>query len=65
MKTRENERKMEDQKVEPTSLQKFCKKFDGTGDLYDHVAQYRQLIFAEGVDDMHTMVQGFGLTMER
>ena len=40
------------------------KKFDGTGDPYDHIAQYKQLIFAEGVSDMHTMVQGLGLTME-
>ena len=50
--------------MRPTSLQKFSKRFDGSGDPYDHVAQYRQLIFAEGVTDIHTMVQGFGLTME-
>ena len=50
-------------KMTPTMLQKFSKKFDGTGDPYDHVAQFRQLVFAEGVTDMHTMVQGFGLTM--
>ena len=56
--------KRDDKKVRPTSLQKFCKKIDGTGDPYDHIVQYRQLIFAEGVSDMHTMVQGFGLTME-
>ena len=30
----------------PSTLQKFCKKFDGSGDLYDHIAQYRQLLFA-------------------
>ena len=29
-----------------------------------HVAYYKQLIFAEGVSDVHTMVQGFCLTME-
>ena len=49
--------------LRPTYLQKFSKKFDGTGDPYDHVAQFRQLIFAEGVKDVHTMVQGFGLTL--
>ena len=48
----------------PTSLQKFGKRFNGSGDPYDHAAQYRQLIFVEGVTDVHTMVQGFGLTME-
>ena len=28
------------------------------------MAQYRQLLYAEGVTDVHTMVQGFGLTIE-
>ena len=27
------------------------------------MAQFRQLVFAEGITDVHTMVQGFGLTM--
>lgn len=47
-------------KMTPTMFQKFCKKFDGTGDLYDHVAHFGQLVFAEEVTDVHTMVQGFG-----
>jgi hypothetical protein len=42
--------------IRPTSLQKFCKRFNGSGDPYDHVAQYRQLLYAEGVTDVHTMV---------
>ena len=54
----------DDRRMRPTSLQKFSKRFDGSGDPHDHVAQYRQLVFAEGVTDIHTMVQGFGLTME-
>ena len=54
----------DDKRMRPTSLQKFSKSFNGYGDPYDHVAQYRQLIFAEGVADVHSMVQGFGLTME-
>ena len=49
--------------MRPTVLQKFCMKFDDIDDPYDHVAQFRQLIFAEGITDVHTMVQGFGLTM--
>ena len=27
--------------LRPSTLQKFCKKFPGIGDSYDHVAQYR------------------------
>ena len=46
-----------------TVLQKFSKKFDGTGDPYEHVAQFNQLVYAEGVTDVHTKVQGFGLTL--
>ena len=33
-------------------------------DPYDHVAQYKKLLFAKGIIDVHTMVQAFGLTME-
>ena len=50
--------------LRPSTLQKFCRNFDGTRDPYDHVAQYRQLFFAKGIRDVHTMVQAFGLTME-
>ena len=50
--------------LRPSTPQKFCKKFDGTGDPYDHVAQYRQLLFAKGITNVHTMVQAFGLTIE-
>lgn len=47
-----------------SSLQKFCKNFDGSKDCYDHVAQHRHLVFAKGVENVHTVVQGFGLTMK-
>ena len=47
--TRGKKDKTRDKKLRPTYLQKFSKKFDGTGDPYDHVAQFRQLVFAEGV----------------
>ena len=50
--------------VRPTTLQKFCKKFNGSVDPYDHVAQYKQLLFAEVGTDVQTMKQVFGLTME-
>ena len=50
--------------IRPSTLQDFCKKFDGSGDPYDHIAQYRQLLFATGIINVHTMVQTFGLTIE-
>lgn len=49
--------------IRPTTLQKFCKKFDGTGEPYEHVALFNQHIYAEGVTDVHTKVHGFGLTL--
>ena len=45
-------------------MQKLCKAFVGNGDPYDHVARFRQVLYAEEVDDVHTMVQGFGLTLK-
>ena len=57
-------RRAEIKKVRPSQLQKLCKAFDGSGDPYDHVARFRQVLYAEDVEDMHTMVQGFGLTLE-
>lgn len=49
--------------IRPMTLQKFCKKFDRTGDPYEHVALFNQLIYMEGVTDKHTKVQRFGLTL--
>ena len=57
-------RRYDQKKVRPSQLQKLCKAFDGNGDPYDHVARFRQVLYAEEVDDGHTMVQGFGLTLE-
>ena len=57
-------RRAENKKVRPSQLQKLCKAFDGSGDPYDHVARFRQVLYAEEVEEMHTMVQGFGLTLE-
>ena len=51
-------------KVRPSALQKIVKKYDGTGDPHDHVAAFRQAIRAEQVRDLHTQVEGFGLTLE-
>ena len=57
-------RRGDNKKVRPSQLQKLCKAFNGSGDPYDHVARFRQVLFAEAVEDVHTMVQGFGLTLE-
>ena len=57
-------RRTDRKKVRPSQLQKLCKAFDGNGDPYDHVARFCQVLFAEDVDDVHTMIQGFGLTQE-
>ena len=57
-------RRPDNKKVRPSQLQKLCKAFDGSGDPYDHVARFRQVLYAEDVEDVHTMVQGFGLTLE-
>ena len=51
-------------RVRPSTLQKLVKKFDGSGDPYDHIATFRQVVHAEHVTDRHTHVEGFGLTME-
>ena len=58
------DRRPDNKKVRPSQLQKLCKAFDGSGDPYDHVERFRQVLYAEGVEDVHTMVQGFGLTLE-
>ena len=48
----------------PSSLQKLVKKYDGSGDPYDHVVAYQQAVHAEQVRDVHTQIEGFGLTLE-
>ena len=58
-------RRMDRKKVRPSQLQKLCKAFDENGDPYDHVERFRQVLYEEEVDDVHTMVQVFGLTLER
>lgn len=46
-----------------TALQNFCNKFNENKDPYEHVTQYHQLLYDEGVTNMHMRVQGFGLTL--
>ena len=51
-------------KVRPSALQKLVKKYDGSGDPFDHIAAFKQAIHAEQVLDTHTQIKGFGLTLE-
>ena len=51
-------------KVRPSALQKLVKKYDGSGDPFNHVAAFKQAVHAKQVSDTHTQVEGFGLTLE-
>ena len=51
-------------KVRPSALQKLVKKYDGSGDPFDHIAAFKQAVHAEQVSDTHTKIEGFGLTLE-
>ncbi|MCO5560573.1 hypothetical protein L7F22_014188 [Adiantum nelumboides] len=51
-------------RVRPSDFQKWVKKFNGTGDPYDHLAIFEQTARPEHVTDLHTLVEGFGLTLE-
>ena len=51
-------------RVRPASFQKWVKKYNGAGDPYDHLASFKQVARAEQVTDLHTKVEGFGLTLE-
>ena len=51
-------------KTRPSHFQKWVKKFNGTGDPYDHLASFKQVARAEVVLDLHVLKEGFGLTLE-
>ena len=51
-------------KTQPLHFQKVMKKFIGSGDPYDHLANFKQIARAEQVYDLYTKVEGFGLTLE-
>ena len=54
----------EGRRVRPSALQKLVKKYNGSGDPFDHVAVFKQAVHAEQVSNTHTQVEGFGLTLE-
>ena len=39
-------------------------KVDGSGDPYNHLASFKQVLRAEQVTDFYTQYEGFGLTLE-
>ena len=45
-------------------MQKLIKRFDGSGDPHDHIAAFRQALYAEQVSDVYPQIEGFGLTLE-
>ena len=54
----------EPRKVRTIDFQKWVKKFNKTGDSYDHLVNFQQMARAKKGHNLHTLVEGFGLTME-
>ena len=54
----------ETRRVRSANFQKWVKKFNGSSDPYDHLASFKQVARAKQVHDLHTKVEGFGLTLE-
>ena len=46
------------------ALQKLVKKYDGSGDPFDHIAAFKQAVHAGQVSNTHTKIEGFGLSLE-
>ena len=51
-------------KTRPSNFQKWVKKYNGSGDSYDSLATFKQVVRAKQIIDHHTQVEGFGLTLE-
>ena len=50
-------------KVRSSALQKLVKKYDGSGDPFDHVAAFKQAVHAKQVSDTQTQVEGNKLAL--
>ena len=61
---RTNEAIYGNRKVRPSHFQKAVKSYDGSGDPHNHLARVWQFARAENVRDFHTLIEGFGLTLE-
>ena len=51
-------------KMIPSHFQKWVKKYSGIGDPYNQLATFKQIVRAEQISNLHTLVEGFGLTLE-
>ena len=51
-------------KARPSDFQKWVKKFDGSGDPHNHMANFRQVLRGEQIHDWHTQFEGFGMTLD-
>ena len=51
-------------KTRPSNFQKWVKQYSGSGDPYDHLAYFKQVVRAAQIVDHHTQMEGFGLTLE-
>ena len=51
-------------RVRLDNFQKWVKNFNGLGDPYDHLVSFKQVARAKQVYDLHTKVEGFGLTLK-
>ena len=50
--------------MRPLLLQKIFKHYNGNGDPHNHVPAYKQAVHLEQVQDTHTQIDDFGLTLE-
>lgn len=46
-------------RVQSSTLQKLVKKYDESGDPYDHITPFRQAVRDEQVTDKYTQIEGF------
>ena len=51
-------------KMRPYHFQKWVKRYSGTTDPYDHLPTFKRVARAEQILDLHTLVEGFILTLE-
>ena len=54
----------ETRRVRLANFQKWDKKFNGSGDPYDHLASFKQVARVEQVNELCTKVEEFGLNLE-
>ena len=52
------------QKVRPSTWKKWVKNYNGTSDPYDHIAAFRQVLYAKKVKVNHTTIEEIGMTLE-